>query len=421
MNEAEAMNYCLADFFLSDGDDPFVPPSDFGAWVEAGRRVLALYEPTLLEGPDPRTVLDGTGGSQRVINLASYNYLGLSRRPEVIAAACAALQEYGTGACGSPQLSGRTDLHRQLEEELSAFLGREQTVLFNSGFAGALGVMAGLLRKGDVAVLDAKCHVCLVEGARLAGARLELFDHNDPASLETALARHKGQRRLVALEGVYSMDGDMGDLPRLLPIAREHGVGVLIDEAHSVLLFGATGQGVTEHFGCDDAVVLKYGTFSKAFAGIGGFLSGSAELLRYLRMYASSYSFSCALPPAVVAGLREVLAIARREPHLRARAQENAAYFRGQVRALGLDTGASTTQVVPIIIGSDRALLYELALELRRRGLFLAPVDYPSAPENELRFRASITAAHSRADLDEALNILADVVAPRVRNGEWRT
>ena len=415
MNEAEAMIFCLADFFLSDSEDPLVPPSDFAAWLEAGQRVLALYEPTLLEGPDPRTMLDGAGGPQPVINLASYNYLGLSRRPEVIAAACAALHEYGTGACGSPQLSGRTDLHRQLEDELSAFFGREQTVLFNSGFAGALGVMGGLLRKGDVAVLDAKCHVCLVEGARLAGARLELFDHNSPASLEAALARHKGRRRLVALEGVYSMDGDMGDLPALLPIAQEHSVGVLIDEAHSVLLFGATGRGVTEHFGSDVAVALKYGTFSKAFAGIGGFLSGPADLLRYMRMYANSYSFSCALPPAVVAGLREALAIARREPQLRARAQENADYFRGQVQALGMDTGASTTQVVPIIIGSDRSLLYELALELRRRGLFVAPVDYPSAPEDQLRFRASVTAAHSRADLDEALNILADVVAPRVR------
>jgi glycine C-acetyltransferase len=288
-------------------------------------------------------------------------------------------------------------------------------MLFSSGFAGALGALAGLLRKGDVAVLDEKSHVCLVEGARLAGARPELFDHNSPASLEAALARHRGKRRLVVVEGVYSMDGDLGDLPRLLAIARDHGVGVLIDEAHSVLMFGATGRGVTEHFGCDEAVALKYGTFSKAFAGVGGFISGSADLLRYLRMYASSYVFSCALPPAVVAGLREALAIARREPQLRARAQENAQYFRTQLHALGIDTGASTTQVVPIMIGSDRSLLYELGLELRRRGLFVAPVDYPSAPEDGLRFRASVTAAHSRADLDEALNILSDIVAPRVK------
>ncbi len=347
--------------------------------------------------------------------MASYNYLGLSRRPEVVAAAGAALQAYGTGACGSPLLSGLTDLHRRLEAELSDFLGREQTMLFNSGFAGALGILAGTLRKGDVAVLDAKCHVCLVEGARLAGARLEFFDHNSAASLDEALARHVGCRRLVVLEGVYSMDGDMGDLPALVPVARDHRAGMMIDEAHSVLLFGATGQGVTEHFGCDDAVALKYGTFSKAFAGIGGFVSGPAELLNYLRLYASSYGFSCALPPAVVAGLLEALAVARREPELRARARENADYFRTRLQEMGIDTGASTTQVVPVMIGSDRALLYELCLELRRRGLFVAPVDYPSAPEDQLRFRVSITAAHTRDDLDEALNILADVVAPRVK------
>ncbi len=415
MTEAEVMELSLADFFLPDGADPLVPPDGFTAWLQAGQRAASLYEPTLLQGPLPRTTLAAPGGPQRVINMASYNYLGLSRRPEVVAAACAALQEYGTGACGSPLLSGLTDLHRRLEAELSAFLGRDQTMLFNSGFAGALGILAGSLRKGDVAVLDAKCHVCLVEGARLAGARLEFFDHNSAASLDDALSRHKGCRRLVVLEGVYSMDGDMADLPALVPVARDHGVGMMIDEAHSVLLFGATGRGVTEHFGCDDAIALKYGTFSKAFAGIGGFVSGPAELLSYLRLYASSYGFSCALPPAVVAGLLEALAVARREPALRARAQENADYFRTQLRGMGIDTGASTTQVVPVMIGSDRALLYELCLELRRHGLFLAPVDYPAAPEDGLRFRASITAAHTRADLDEALNILADVVAPRVK------
>ncbi len=314
MTEAEVMELSLADFFLPDGADPLAPPEGFTDWLQAGRRAASLYEPILLQGPSPRTTLAAPDGSQRVINLASYNYLGLARRPEVVAAACAALQAYGTGACGSPLLSGLTDLHRKLERELSTFLGREQTMLFNSGFAGALGILAGTLRKGDVAVLDSRCHICLIDGARLAGARLELFDHNSPASLDAALVRHKDCRRLVVLEGVYSMDGDMGDLPALLPVAQEHGVGMLIDEAHSVLLFGATGRGVTEHFGCDDGVALKYGTFSKAFAGIGGFVSGPAELLNYLRLYASSYGFSCALPPAVVAGLLAALAVARREP-----------------------------------------------------------------------------------------------------------
>jgi 7-keto-8-aminopelargonate synthetase-like enzyme len=415
MLESEVMKLSLADFFLPDSDDPLVPPNDFSAWLEGGRRAMSLYEPTLLEGPTPRTTLSTPDGPSKVINMASYNYLGLARRPEVVEAACAALTKYGTGACGSPLYSGMTDLHRQLEAELSSFLGREQTILFNSGFAGALGTLAGMLRKGDVAVLDAKCHVCLVEGARLAGARLEFFDHNVASSLEDALARHGSCRRLVVLEGVYSMDGDIGDLPTLLPIARDHGVGVMIDEAHSVLLFGATGRGVTEHFHSDVAVPIKYGTFSKAFAGIGGFVSGPAELLNYLRVYASSYGFSCALPPAVVGSLLAALGVARREPELRARTLENAAYFRSQLQGMGVDTGASTTQVVPVVIGSDRALLYELGLELRRRGLFLAPVDYPAAAEDELRFRASITAGHTRADLDEALNILADVVAPRVK------
>jgi len=308
-----------------------------------------------------------------------------------------------------------TDLHRQLERELSGVLGRGSTMLFNSGFGGALGSLSGLLRKGDVAVLDSRSHLSLLDGARLSQAQLRLFEHNDPDSLDQVLKRGAGQRQLVVVEGIYSMDGDMANLPDLLEVAERHGVGMLVDEAHSILVCGTNGRGAVEHFGVEQRVALQYGTFSKAFAGIGGFVSGSKETLDYLRLYASPYGFSCALPPSVVAALLAGLRVATRDDALRQRLRANADYFRAGLRAIGVNTGESTSQVIPIVIGANRPLLYELGHEMLARGLFLAPVDYPSVPEDQVRFRASVTAAHTRADLDEALSIIEDTVVRKVR------
>lgn len=413
MNSDEALRHSLADFYIDFNDDPFVPSKEYGEWREAAAWVADLYEPVLTDGPRSRTRLGK--GSDSAINLASYNYLGLAHHPEVVGAAVGAVEALGTGACGSPILSGMTDLHRDFEAALSGFLELEDTMLFNSGFAGALGSMSGFLRRGDVAVLDERAHVSLQDGARLSGARVELFDHNDAESLDEALSRHPDERRVVVVEGVYSMDGDMGDLPSLVPVAEAHGVSIFIDEAHSILTCGESGRGVVEHFGMSDRVALQYGTFSKAFGGIGGFVGGERASLEYLRYFANSYAFSCALPPGVVAGNRAALGVAMREPELRTRLADNAGYFRGALQDLGLSTGESTTHVVPIIIGSDRALLYELCDALRQRGLLIAPVDFPSVPEDSLRFRASISAVHTRAELDEALNLIEDVVVPRVR------
>jgi len=307
-------------------------------------------------------------------------------------------------------LSGKSNLHRELEEQLAAFTGREDCIIFNSGFAGGMGTLAGLLRKGDVAILDAKTHLCSIDGAKLAKAKLQFFAHNDPDSLDEVLQQTAGQRRLIVVEGVYSMDGDTADLPRLLPVAEKHGVGVLIDEAHSILCYGAHGRGVIEHFNAESRVALQFATFSKAFAGAGSFTVGPRKLMQYLRFYINPYGFSCALPPSVVAGVSKALEIATRDNSLRERLWANTRYFRERAIAIGLNVGESTSQVVPIIIGSDRRRLYELTAQMHARGLFLAPVDYPSVPEDGLRFRVAITAAHAREDLDLALQILEDTV-----------
>jgi glycine C-acetyltransferase len=212
------------------------------------------------------------------------------------------------------------------------------------------------------------------------------------------------------------MDGDMANLPAILEVTERHGVPVFIDEAHSIMGCGAHGRGVAEHYGVEGRIGLQYATFSKALAGVGSFVSGSKRTLDYLRFYANTYGFSCALPPATVAGILAGIEVVEKCPAIREQLWTNADYFRRGVQGLGISTGHSTTYVVPLVIGSDRKLLYDLGHEMRRRGLFLAPVDYPSVPQDEVRFRASVTAAHTRADLDEALNIIEDTIAKRLRS-----
>lgn len=403
----------LSNFLAGESRDPLQAPPSFTRWMEAGAWAVELYEPELRAPADARTTITYDGKPQSVINLCSYNYLGLANHPEVIAAAQSALGTHGLGACGSPMLSGMTDLHRELERKIAQFLGREDAMLFNSGFGGALGTISGLLRKTDVAILDNRSHLSLRDGATLSRCRSEKFEHNDPASLEASLGRHKGKRQLVVIEGIYSMDGDFGNLRELIAVAEAHGASVFVDEAHSILACGEQGRGAAEKFAVEDRIPLTYGTFSKAFGALGGFVAGAKETLQYLRFYAHPYVYSCALPAVVVAAILKALEIGVSQPQLRRRLWENADYFHQQLRGLGIDTGNSNTYVMPIVIG-DRERMYRLGHELRRRGLWVAPVDYPAVPQNRICFRACVTALHTRADLDEALSILEDTLVPRL-------
>lgn len=401
----------LSNFLAGETSDPLQAPPTFTNWMRVGAWAAELYEPQLLGTADARTTIDYGGKPQSVINLCSYNYLGLANHPEVIAAAHEALRTHGLGACGSPMLSGMTDLHRELERRVAKFLGREDAMLFNSGFGGALGTISGLLRKTDVAILDNRSHLSLRDGAVLSRCRTEKFEHNDPVSLDTALKRQQARRRLVIVEGIYSMDGDFGNLKELIEVAESHGAKIFIDEAHSILGCGENGRGAAEKFGVEDRFPLVYGTFSKAFGALGGFVAGSKETLQYLRFYAHPYVYSCALPPVVVAAILKALEIGTSQPELRKRLWENADYFHAQLRSLGINTGESNTYVMPIVIG-DRERMYRLGHELRQRGLWVAPVDYPAVPQDRICFRACVTAKHTRADLDEALNILQDTLSP---------
>src|SRR5213075_2899762 len=400
----------LSNFLAGESDDPLQPPSSFTNWMQLGAWAVELYEPELLSTADARTTINYAGKARQVINLCSYNYLGLANHLDVISAAHDALREYGMGACGAPVLSGMTDLHRELERQVAKFLGREDAMLFNSGFGGALGTISGLLRKSDVAILDNRSHLSLRDGAILSRCRTEKFEHNDAASLDVALSRQRGRRQLVVVEGIYSMDGDFGNLQEVLDVADSHDASIFIDEAHSMLGCGQHGRGAAEHFGVEDRIPLIYGTFSKAFGALGGFVAGSKETVQYLRFYAHPYVYSCALPAVVVAAILKALDIGTSEWNLQKQLWENAEYFHKQLRSLGIDAGRSTTYIMPIVIG-DRERMYRLGHQLRRRGLWVAPVDYPAVPQNKICFRACVTANHTRADLDEALNILSDVLS----------
>jgi 8-amino-7-oxononanoate synthase len=401
----------LSNFLAGETSDPLEAPPSFTNWMRVGAWAVKLYEPELLATAEARTTIHYGGKPHSVINLCSYNYLGLANHPAVIAAAHEALRTHGLGACGSPMLSGMTDLHRELERRVAEFLGREDAMLFNSGFGGALGTISGLLRKTDVAILDNRSHLSLRDGATLSRCRMEKFEHNDPESLDTALKRQSARRKLVIVEGIYSMDGDFGNLKELIDVAEAHDAKMFIDEAHSILATGEHGRGAAEKFGLEDRFPLVYGTFSKAFGALGGFVAGSKETLQYLRFYAHPYVYSCALPPVVVAAIIKALEIGTSETELRTQLWENADYFHAQLHRLGIDTGRSTTYIMPLVIG-DRERMYRLGHELRRKGLWVAPVDYPAVPNNRVCFRACVTAKHTRADLDEALNILEDTLVP---------
>jgi glycine C-acetyltransferase len=354
--------------------------------------------------------MDIDGKLRTVIYFSSYNYLGLSKHPETMAAAKAALQEYGTGSCGSPVLGGMTDLHAKFEEELTRFLGAESTIVYTSGYVAALATLSALLRRGDVAIADNKMHMSAIDGVRLAGAKLATFEHNDPESLAQCLDQHKDKRRLVLLEGLYPMDGDLPRLPELLDVADSHGVGVFLDEAHSILTCGPRGTGTAEEFGVGSRIGLKYTSLAEGFAALGGSVSGSRQIIDYVRTYGNGYSFSVALPAPVIASLRAALKVVETEANLRKTLWSNGHYFRTKLNEIGVDTGFSTSFIVPIMIGSDPELLYDLFKKMRQRGLLLPPIDYPGVPEHQLRFRALVTAMHTREDLDEAINIIEDTV-----------
>lgn len=400
-------NYDLSHFRSTTGDDLFDVHVHFDRWGEGSRPGgYDLYLKSIASSPAPRVRMQQ--GGQQILNLASYNYLGLSYRPEVIAAAGHALSEYGLGAAGSPHLSGLLNLHESFAAEIADFKGTEAALLFPSGYSANIGAISALVGPSDWVIADMNAHASIMDGCLLAQTKLSLFRHNDMSSLQKRLAGAAG-RKLVIVEGVYSMDGDIAPLDEVVALCKRYGARLMVDEAHSAFVYGANGKGLVEHFGVEKDVDVHFGTLSKSLGGMGGYVAGSKTMVDYVRAYARSQVFSCALSPPVVGGLREALRIARREPELRQRLWENVAVMRQALLAEGVDIGDSVSQVIPIMVRDDNGI-FPIARALESAGVYLNPILFPAVKRKQSRFRVSISAAHEPTELRAGAQIIGQVL-----------
>ena len=411
LDQEELLDYDYSNFYYSSSDDIFAILEPYTEWYDKAQpRGYYLYSQPMSSRPTSQIDLQEKLDKRHVdlLNLSSYNYLGLSWRPEVLEAARRALDRYGLGAAGSPSLSGTMEIHLELEHELAAFKNKPAAMLFPTGYSTNVGLIQGLMRPGDLIVADQNAHASIVDGAILSKADVRFFRHNRADELERKLRGARG-KKMVIVEGVYSMDGDLCCLPEVVEIAKRHDARVLLDEAHSTFVYGKHGRGVAEHFGLEDEIDIHVGTLSKALGGQGGFVAGSKSLYKYLEGFARSRMFSCALSPVVAAGVLEALRIAKREPELRQRLWANVAHIRRGLRENHIDIGDSTSQVIPVMIRNDRRI-FEIAHKLQRAGLYLQPIVYPAVAKHRSRFRISVSAAHTTEQLDQAVAILARVL-----------
>lgn len=345
---------------------------------------------------------------RRMLLLASNNYLGLAGHPVMTARARAAVERYGTGVGGPQLLNGNTTLHQALETELAAFKGTEAAVVFSTGYQCNVGTIAALVGPGDLVLSDRLNHASILDGCRLSGASFRTFRHNDVAHLRRRLADGRGHRKkLVVVDGVYSMDGDLADLPGICDVARHHDALVMVDEAHATGIFGPTGRGVVEHFGVRDGVGVIMGTMSKAMASVGGFVAGSAALAGYLKYTARSHLFSAALPPAVVEAARAALELIDAEPWRRANLWSATTRLRDGLRGLGFDTRDSVAPLIPIVI-TDPNKAWAMAMSLDAAGIFVCAMFPPAVPTNLTRLRAHANAEHTPDDIDQAIAAFTD-------------
>jgi len=348
-----------------------------------------------------------TDAIRNYLNFSSYNYLGYSVYPEVIKAVQDNLAKYGTGAVSAPLFSGYYDMTQELESRIAAFKNKEAAIIFPTGYGANLGVLSCILKPGDVAVLDILSHASIYDGVKLAGAEIKVFSHNSPRHLERVLKGLKTKRVIVCVEGVYSMDGDLANLPEIVAVCKKYGAKILLDEAHATLIFGEKGRGVAEHFGVEDDIDITIGTFSKSFGAIGGFAVADKKFIRYMRVSARSYIFSCAMAPHTAAGILKILDIYSEDKSQREKLWSNIRYMHKALQEAGLDIGETKSQVVPVFVGGEMRL-WEISKRVYEKGLFTGVVTYPAVSTKRTRLRLSISAYHAKEDMDACVAILRE-------------
>jgi len=360
----------------------------------------------VLEGIQaPRMRVDG----HDVLLFAGSNYLDLAQHPEVVDAAARAAREHGAAAGGSRLISGNLAVHEALEGELAAFLGTETALAFNTGYMANVGVIPALVGKGDVVVSDALNHASIIDGCRLSHAETRVFPHGDLDAFADVLAKAQREFRriLVAIDGVYSMDGDVAPLPEILSLARRHGAMTLLDDAHGTGTLGPTGRGSAELCGVENQVDVLMGTLGKSLGSFGAFVAGSAALRELLVNTARSFIFSCALAPPAVEAARAALRLVDREPWRREQLQANAARLRDGLSRCGLSTAPSTTHIVPVVLGGN-ARTMAICERLLARGFYAQGIRHPSVPEGTARLRITPMATHKEAEIDALIAAVAE-------------
>ena len=400
------------DQFIASIDGEQSEASRFSGWLDAAiaDNVYSFELPRQTAQTPLVRARKSDGRALELLNFSSYNYLGYSTHRDVIEAAKAALDRYGLGACSSPVQAGTSELHSALEERLLEYmdLPNRGVSLFSSGYAVNTGTISAIMKRRHHIVIDKSAHMSILEGAQLARSKVHYFEHNDAAQLEQILQgiSSEGTRVLVCAEGVYSADGDAGKLSEIVPIAKRHGAQVLIDEAHSFLLTGARGRGVAEEQGVLDQVDYFVITFSKGLGGVGGAVIAKKEVARYINWYARCRMFSCALDPAVTAGVTKALELGMGSDGdaRRARLRTNAALLRSLL-APNVDIGRSTSWIVPVIYGPEN-LTIPLADLLQRAGLDGSVMSFPAVPVNEARVRLFVHSEHSEAQLATCASII---------------
>lgn len=385
---------------MTDGHkDIFTKCAEF---VEANHvRAMGLY-------PYFRTI-DGTYGNQVVCNgrrkimIGSNNYLGLATDERVLEAAQAAIRKYGSGCTGSRFLNGTLRIHEQLEEELAELVQKESALVFSTGFFVNQGALATLLEDGDYILCDRENHASILDGCRFSAAKTVPFAHNSPEALRKRLARlPKEGGKILIVDGVFSMSGDLVDLPAMSKIAKEHGCRIYVDEAHSLGVFGRTGGGAVEHFGMNADVDLIMGTFSKSLGSMGGFLAGPKYVIDYLKHKTRCFMFTAALAPAVAGGVLKALQIMKQEPERMETLWKNTRKMHEGFRAMGYNIGTTQSPIVPILVGSEmKAFLF--SQKLFEAGIFTTPAVYPAVRYGEAIVRTSYMATHTEEELDYVL------------------
>lgn len=356
---------------------------------------------TVENSSQSRVVVD----QKEKIMLASYNYLALIDHPRLKEAGIKAIEKYGTGTSGVRFLSGTTEVHKKLEAKIAQFKGAEDAITYTSGYVTNLAAITSLYQRGDLVIIDKIDHASIIDGCMLSGARYRSFLHNDMKRLEAILEESANYtNKIIIVDGVYSMDGDVANLPEISRLAKKYGAMVMVDEAHSIGVLGKTGHGIEEYFGLENAVDLHMGTLSKTIPAVGGYIAGKQEIIDYLRHNSRPFIFSAPIPPVNAAVAMTALEVIEDEPERVEKLHKNMVQFREGIKSMGYNTGDTVTAIVPIIIGGEEETL-QLCKIVNDMGIFICPIVFPAVPKGTSRLRSHVLANHTKDDIEEALEI----------------